>query len=256
MKGIVMTTQDAREFEKLGGLTITKQIKPTPTYIEGASMYPAPEKEKEGDWTIIGSDSREMEFFTPPVQPGDVVFLREPWHRLTNPSNGEPSDRVILAADSTVAEGQTSYKWSSPVSMPEEAARRFAVVSKVEPIYNKNVSVWEITLEAITKGAAEAGGTGALPYSDAPSPEEGSDYYTYAGDMSQEDRDRMISAINRDRDRLAEVQDRLIWIEIRHSEIDRRTCNGKRRPCHRTRTARKRGGRPPPRLGRRRSPGP
>ena len=117
---------------------------------------------------------------------------------------------MILAADSTVAEGQTSYKWSSPVSMPESAARRFAVVSKVEPIYNENVAVWSITLEAVTKAAAEAGETGALPYSDAPNPEEGSDYFTYAGDMSPEDRERMIAAINQDRARLAEVQDEII----------------------------------------------
>lgn len=117
---------------------------------------------------------------------------------------------MILAADSTVAEGQTAYKWASPVSMPESAARRFAVVSKVEPIYNENVAVWSITLEAVTKAAAEAGETGALPYSDAPNPEEGSDYFTYAGDMSPEDRERMIAAINQDRARLAEVQDEII----------------------------------------------
>ena len=117
---------------------------------------------------------------------------------------------MILAADSTVAEGQTAYKWASPVSMPESAARRFAVVSKVEPIYNENVAVWSITLEAVTKAAAEAGETGALPYSDAPNPEEGSDYFTYAGDMSPEDRERMIAAINQARARLAEVQDEII----------------------------------------------
>lgn len=158
MKSIIMTAQDAREFGKLGGLTITKPIKPAPAaYVEGAKM----EEVSPGAWNLIregvvyAHDGGAV--FTPPVQPGDIVFLREPWHRLKNPSDGEPSDRVILAADSTVAEGQTSYKWSSPVSMPEEAARRFAVVSKVEPIYNENVAVWSITLEAVTKGAAEAG---------------------------------------------------------------------------------------------------
>ena len=35
MKSIIMTAQDAREFEKLGGLTITKPIKPAPVaYVE------------------------------------------------------------------------------------------------------------------------------------------------------------------------------------------------------------------------------
>lgn len=211
MKALVMTAQDAREFEKLGGLTITKPIKPAPAaYVEGAKM----EEAAPGRWNLIregviyAHDGGAT--FTTPVNAGDIVFLREPWARLKNPANGEPSDRVILAADSTVAEGQTAYKWASPVSMPESAARRFAVVSKVEPIYNENVAVWSITLEAVTKAAAEAGETGALPYSDAPSPEEGSDYFTYAGDMSPEDHERMIAAINQDRARLAEVQDEII----------------------------------------------
>ena len=92
-------------------------------------------------------------------------------------------------------------------------------MSKVEPIYNENVAVWSITLEAVTKAAAEAGEAGALPYSDAPSPEEGSSYYTYAGDMSPEDHERMIAAINQDRARLAEVQDRLIRIDNRRREL-------------------------------------
>ena len=222
MKSIIMTAQDAREFEKLGGLTITKPIKPAPAaYVEGAQMLES--TEAPGRWYVADTDGEPLlnsgNVFDPPVQPGDAVFLREPWHRLKNPSDGEPSDRVILAADSTVAEGQTSYKWSSPVSMPEEAARRFAVVSKVEPIYNENVAVWSITLEAVTKGAAEAGEAGALPYSDAPSPEEGSGYYTYAGDMSPEDHQHMVDAINADRARLAEVQDRLIRIDLRRREL-------------------------------------
>ncbi len=222
MKSIIMTAQDAREFEKLGGLTITKPIKPAPAaYVEGAQMLES--TEAPGRWYVADTDGEPLldsgNVFDPPVQPGDIVFLREPWHRLKNPSDGEPSDRVILAADSTVAEGQTSYKWSSPVSMPEEAARRFAVVSKVEPIYNENVAVWSITLEAVTKGAAEAGEAGALPYSGAPSPEEGSNYYTYAGDMSPEDHQHMVDAINADRARLAEVQDRLIRIDLRRREL-------------------------------------
>lgn len=220
MKALVMTAQDAREFEKLGGLTITKPIKPAPAaYVEGAKM----EEAAPGRWNLIregviyAHDGGAT--FTTPVNAGDIVFLREPWARLKNPANGEPSDRVILAADSTVAEGQTAYKWASPVSMPESAARRFAVVSKVEPIYNENVAVWSITLEAVTKAAAEAGEAGAIPYSDAPSPEEGSSYYTYAGDMSPEDHERMIAAINQDRARLAEVQDRLIRIDNRRREL-------------------------------------
>lgn len=39
MKALVMTAQDAREFEKLGGLTITKPIRPVPvTYCKGLHL--------------------------------------------------------------------------------------------------------------------------------------------------------------------------------------------------------------------------
>ena len=133
MKALVMTAQDAREFEKLGGLTITKPIKPAPPYIEGAHFV-----EDAPGWIVVGENGLHLypedgvaDRYTPPVRAGDIVFLREPWARLKNPANGEPSDRVILAADSTVAEGQTAYKWASPVSMPESAARRFAVVTNL-----------------------------------------------------------------------------------------------------------------------------
>ena len=110
MKSIIMTAQDAREFEKLGGLTITKPIKPAPVaYVEGAKM----EEVSPGAWNLIREGvvyaHNGGAVFTPPVNAGDIVFLREPWHRLKNPSDGQPSDRVILAADSTVAEGQTAY---------------------------------------------------------------------------------------------------------------------------------------------------
>lgn len=225
MKAIVMTTQDAREFEKLGGLTITKPIRPVPiTYCEGLHLV----EREPGNWLLVGGDNdvdraeKFSNWYRAPVNAGDIVFLREPWHRLIDPTTKEPSGRVILAADSTVAEGQTSYKWSSPVSMPEEAARRFAVVNKVEPIYNANIAVWSITLEAVTKAAAEAGEVGALPYSDAPNPEEGSSYYAYAGDMSPEDHQRMADAINQDRARLAEVQDRIIQLDSLRRELDSR----------------------------------
>ena len=222
MKSIVMTAQDAREFAKLGGLTVTKPIKPAPPYIEGAKMVPMVSNKPNTCAYYLDNGVRMCGTYEAPVCRGDIVFLREPWARLKNPTGGEPSDRVILAADSTVAEGQTSYKWSSPVSMPEDAARRFAAVSKVEPIYNANVAVWSITLEAVTKAAAEAGEAGALPYSDAPSQEEGSNYFTYAGDMSPEDHERMIAAIDQDRARLAEVQDRIIQLDSLRRELDSR----------------------------------
>ena len=226
MKSLILTAQDARDLEKVGGLTITKPIKPTPRYIENASFRPA--EGAPGDWYIIdgnrkrlGAESGVADIFAPPVQIGDVVFIREPWYRLRNPSGGE-SDRFVLASDSNVAEDQVAYKWSSPVSMPEAAARRFVRVVSVAPLYNESVAVWEIELEKITKEAALAAEADEPPIvSEADDPENVSDYLTYTGDMSPEDHERMIAKINADRARLSEVRERLARIDERLGEISR-----------------------------------
>lgn len=208
MKSLILSAQDARELEKLGGLTITKPIKPTPPYIEGARFA-----EQAPGWIIVGPDARRLgaedgvaDMFAPPVRPGDAVFIREPWYRLRNPQGGE-SERVILAADSVVGEEQTAYKWASPVSMPEDAARRFARVKSVSPIYAELVAQWAIELETISKDAALAADAG-VPFSATDDPEDASTYYTYAGDMTPEDHERMVAAIDADRARLDEVRAR------------------------------------------------
>lgn len=220
MKSLILTTQDARELDKLGGLTVTKQIKPAPRYIEGATLA----TEGRGEWYIsvegrrLGAGDGVADMFAPPVQPGDAVYIREPWYRLKSPRGGD-SERVILAADCVVAEDQVSYKWASPVSMPEDAARRFARVKSVGAAYGETVTPsWMIELETISKEEALAADAG-VPFSTATDPEEGSTYLTYAGDMSVEDHERMIAAINADRARLHEVQNRLIRIDLRRREL-------------------------------------
>ena len=95
--------------------------------------------------------------FASPVEVSDVVFIREPWYRLKNPQGGE-SERVILAADSVVQPEQAAYKWASPVSMPQNAARRFARVKSIEPAYGENVTpAWLIELVAITPRRRRSG---------------------------------------------------------------------------------------------------
>lgn len=222
MKSLILTTQDARELDKLGGLTITKPIKPAPRYIEGASF--SCEADCADIWHLVGQDGNRLgagdgvaDVFASPVEVSDVVFIREPWYRLKNPQGGE-SERVILAADSVVQPEQAAYKWASPVSMPQDAARRFARVKSIEPAYGENVTpAWLIELVAITKEEATAEDGAPLSTSDVP--EEASSYYAYVGDMNAEDRDRMIAKIDADRARLAEVQDRLIRIDLRRRDL-------------------------------------
>ena len=220
MKSLILSAQDARELEKLGGLTVSKQIKPAPRYIQGAEFT-----ETAPGWVLhipgvrrLGAGDGVADVFAPPVNAGDAVYIREPWYRLRDPKTDEPSDRVILAADAVIGEGQTAYKWASPVSMPEEQARRFARVRRVSPVYGENVAAWEIELEKVAADVARAIDAG-LPYSTAQGEEGASDYYTVAGDMTAEDRERMVEAIDKDRARLYQVQNRLVWIELRRREL-------------------------------------
>lgn len=221
MKSIILTAQDARELDNLGSLTITKPIKPTPPSIEGATITTA---DGGAEWFLVDRDGKRLgagdgvaDLFAPPVEPGASVFIREPWYKLKKP-DGTPSGRIVLAGDCTVSEGQTAYKWASPVSMPEAEARRFARVVAVAPIYNENVAEWAITLEIITK--AEAQGEDYHPvFSEADDPENMSDRFTYAGDMSVEDHEKMCAAIDADRARLYEVQNHIIKLAARRLEI-------------------------------------
>lgn len=82
MKSLILTAQEARELSSLGGLTVTKPIKPAPPYIEGAQFA-----EQLPGWVLVGPDARRLgagdgvaDLFAPPVTPGDAVYIREPWY--------------------------------------------------------------------------------------------------------------------------------------------------------------------------------
>lgn len=220
MKNLILTAQDARELASVGGLTITKPIKPTPPpYVEGARII----EHSSGEWLLVGPDGDVTaaekcgNYFAPPIHPGDAVYIREPWHYRHEFNSNDP-DKVTLASELAPEEAK-GRKWASPVSMPESAARRFARVVSVGTAYGPGVApVWLVELEAVDKAAAVAIDAG-LPYSTADDPEDGSDYYTYSGDMTAEEHERMVAAIDADRALLAEVQDRLIWIHARRLEL-------------------------------------
>lgn len=154
---------------------------------------------KERNLTLVKN------FHDQPYESGDVVYIREPWFRM----KGE-SERFVYSAD---MEDSSIYKWSSPVSMPAAAIRYYGRITFI--LRNAGaVGEWEIQLEAISKAEAEAAETG-LPFSAAATPEEASDYFTYSGDMSPEDHEKMIATIDADRKRLSQVRFRLCIIDER-----------------------------------------
>ena len=71
MKSLILTAQEARELEKLGGLTVTKPIRPAPPpYAEGAKLAAY----GPGQWLLIGPDGdrvaaeKNANTYTPPTQ--------------------------------------------------------------------------------------------------------------------------------------------------------------------------------------------
>lgn len=72
MKSLILTAQEARELSSLGGLTVTKPIKPAPPYIEGAQFA-----EQLPGWVLVGPDARRLgagdgvaDLFAPSRHPG------------------------------------------------------------------------------------------------------------------------------------------------------------------------------------------
>lgn len=162
MKYLILTAQDARELQNLGGLTITKPIKNAAPYVEGAKIT----LDTNGRFIYareIEGKTEEFELVsTPPVTAGDAAYIREPWHYRHDPP-GEEAANVLLAAD--LPEDEEGHKWASPVSMPEAAAVRYVRVVSLRPLYGENVAEWEICLQIITKEAAlaiDAGVVGAF----------------------------------------------------------------------------------------------
>ena len=85
MKSLILTTQDARELDKLGGLTITKPIKPAPRYIEGASF--SREADCADIWHLVGQDGNRLGAgdgvaVSPQDPAGRRVRARDPGRRL------------------------------------------------------------------------------------------------------------------------------------------------------------------------------
>lgn len=210
MKSLVLTAQDARDLQSLGALTITKPIKGAPAYMEGGRIVCSATTPGSFCYEREGASEEELRAeFTPPVQAGDAAYIREPWH-YRHEFPGENPTKVTFAAD--LPDGEAGHKWASPVSMPEAAAVRYVRVVSVAALHHEAASAWEIAVELIDKAQAAAIDAG-LPYSSA-EPGEGSDAYTYAGDMSPEDHQHMTAAINADRDRLEAITARLSEITL------------------------------------------
>ncbi len=151
-----------------------------------------------------------------PYEIGDVVFIREPWHRMKT-ANGDSSSRFNYASTATAK--PTEYRWASPVSMPADAIRYYArivhVVEKAEAHGDDVAPSQEITLEFISKIEAEAAETG-LPLSSAADSKD-------AGDQAEpKDEEKAVlteETLNTIVERKKEIESILNEIDIRLETI-------------------------------------
>lgn len=75
-----------------------------------------------------------------------------------------------------------------------------------------------------SKYGVHGGRVSKLSVYDQKKREAGADFFSacvvsYAGDMTPEEHERMVAAIDADRDRLAAVQDRIVWMKRRRAKI-------------------------------------
>lgn len=158
MKDLILNAQDARELQSLGALTVTKPIKPAPVYVEGGVFA----LNTLGAWYIKGPDGEALsaDEFVPPVRPGDAVMIREPWRE--NEDENVSLNDFLLRADFDEDQAKDLGKWNSPVSMPKEAAARYARVESIAATYAEAGSEWLLTLQLIDNYTAQAIDAGVL----------------------------------------------------------------------------------------------
>ena len=84
--------------------------------------------------------------FKLPYRPGEKCYVREAWTTTRAGMLLKLPERVLYKADFVGQEGFVDWKWSSPVTMPQWAARSFVTVLSCEP-----VRVSEVTEEDAIK---------------------------------------------------------------------------------------------------------
>ena len=154
MKGLPLNTDMARAWHE-GRKSVTRRRVKLRAHPHGREWH-APWHRGGGVWcftagwglSIMGLDVMS------PYQPGEVVYIQEPWGvekgryiQPSSPYGGKFEDEIFYRADDPNLPGM---KWRSPITMPEWASRSKARIVDVRP-----ERVREITHEeAIAEGAA------------------------------------------------------------------------------------------------------
>ena len=128
MKPILFNTQMVRAICK-GEKTVTRRLiklsEPEPT----VKLVQHPDNPKHVALLVQWPDGRKV-LIEPPVQPGDMLYVRETWAFDT----GDPGDEIGTACFAYRADGgeAPNGKWRPSLHMPKEAGRIFLKVTDVK----------------------------------------------------------------------------------------------------------------------------
>jgi len=151
-KPILFNTEMVRAI--LEGLkTQTRRI------IKGLPLYPPFFEEDEGRGWL--EDSEDGQFYAletfSKIHPGDVLWVRETWQRLSDFGEWRYEYRADYEDDDPLRLDGMYITWRPSIHMPREAARIFLKVKDVRAERLQSITMDEIRAEGLTSAAVHAG---------------------------------------------------------------------------------------------------
>lgn len=138
---------------KAGLKTQTRRI------IKGLPLYEPFFEEDEGNGWLEDKGNGtfyKLECFSN-VQPGDVLWVRETWQRLSDLGEQLYVYRADYKDDEPLKLDGMYTTWRPSIHMPREAARIFLKVKNVRAERLQSITVEEIKAEGLTSAAVHAG---------------------------------------------------------------------------------------------------
>lgn len=147
MKPILFNTEMVRAILN-GRKTVTRRLL-KPRYLEGEAGFQIITNKHTGEFVrveIVDEYEEETRWLAPPYLPGDILYVRETWHKDTG--------RYMFKANYSDTEKfyrngkEVQIKWRPSIHMPKEATRIFLRVK----------NVWAEQLQKITVNSIEREG--------------------------------------------------------------------------------------------------
>lgn len=127
--------------------------------IKGLPLYEPYFEEDEGRGFLMDSEAGQfyaLETFSK-IQPGDVLWIRETWQRLSDFGEWRYEYRADYEDDDPLRLDGMYITWRPSIHMPREAARIFLTVKDVRAERLQSITMDEIRAEGLMSAAVHAG---------------------------------------------------------------------------------------------------